>query len=471
MIKVLVVDDDKLVRQGLITSMPWDEFDMEVVGEAKNGEKALEFLQHHPVDLLLVDLAMPVMSGIDLLRIVRKSYPHLFVVVLTMHQDFEYIQEALRLGAIDYIAKVELERETFGTVLQRIRNRIEEEVEKSAARELPLAEDAILSADKVWVFMADIGRTIDLAAIVKPIDAPAEIVLPDLAVWPWPDEHTGRHIHTELMQAAGMADGIVILRIHGVQGKPIKELVTLLQEYRGRRFFYERRADTKLYDLSLEDLTPPPQVEENELNGIKTDAATLAWVHRAEEHERLLERLKMLVLPPEQLNMLLRIMHASWNNIFVAVTSRELDIPDEFSDWEAAEKYLNAVRQQMLTAFGKTRFSGEVQKGITRALQLMHEQLSENVNATEIARKVGMSRSYFSQCFKEWTGVTFNEYLRRMRMEKAKGYLRHTNRTIAWIAENTGYADEKYFSRTFAYDRHAAERISSTESERGRNVQ
>lgn len=124
MIKVLIVDDDKLVRKGISSAMPWDEFDMEVVGEASNGLKALDFLKTQPVDLMLTDLAMPVMSGIELMRAARQLYPELHIVVLTLHQDFDYIQEALRLGAIDYIAKVQLEKEQFEHVLQRIHTRI-----------------------------------------------------------------------------------------------------------------------------------------------------------------------------------------------------------------------------------------------------------------------------------------------------------------------------------------------------------
>lgn len=87
----------------------------------------MEFLESNRVDLLLTDLAMPVMSGIELIKKVRKEFSHIYTVVLTLHQDFEYIQEALRLGAIDYIAKVQLEKERFEEVLERIYNRIMQE--------------------------------------------------------------------------------------------------------------------------------------------------------------------------------------------------------------------------------------------------------------------------------------------------------------------------------------------------------
>lgn len=126
MIKVLVVDDDHLVRKGFILMMPWAEHGLEVVGEAGNGRKALEFMDSHEVDLLITDLAMPVMSGIDLMRNVKRRYPNVHMVVLTFHQDFELIQEALRLGAIDYITKVELEHEKMDQVLQRIVHKIGE---------------------------------------------------------------------------------------------------------------------------------------------------------------------------------------------------------------------------------------------------------------------------------------------------------------------------------------------------------
>ncbi|MUG67945.1 response regulator [Paenibacillus campinasensis] len=130
MMKVLIVDDDKLVRKGLLSAMPWTSFSMEVVHDAASGEKALEWLEGNEADILFTDLAMPVMSGIELMREVRRLYPEMYIVVLTLHQNFEYVQEALRLGAIDYIAKIQLEKEHFEEVLGRIRKRIAEEEAK-----------------------------------------------------------------------------------------------------------------------------------------------------------------------------------------------------------------------------------------------------------------------------------------------------------------------------------------------------
>ncbi|MDR9856931.1 response regulator [Paenibacillus sp. VCA1] len=126
MTNVLVVDDDHLVRKGFIGIMPWQKYGFTVAGEAGNGEKALELLKTTEVDLLITDLAMPVMSGLELMREVKDKYPRICMVVLTFHHDFALIQEALRLGAVDYITKIELEQEQLDGILSRIAGRIRE---------------------------------------------------------------------------------------------------------------------------------------------------------------------------------------------------------------------------------------------------------------------------------------------------------------------------------------------------------
>lgn len=133
MIRVLIVDDDKLALAGLRTMIPWQEHGMEIVGEAANGQKALDFLETTPVDLVMVDLAMPVMDGLTFIRECKKRHPQIRYVVMTFHETFEYVQEALRLGVIDYISKLKLESENYDEVFLRIREKME--MESSAKRD------------------------------------------------------------------------------------------------------------------------------------------------------------------------------------------------------------------------------------------------------------------------------------------------------------------------------------------------
>ncbi|MFD0674729.1 response regulator [Cohnella sp. GCM10027633] len=120
MIKALIVDDESLVRKGLRLLFPWDKHGIEIVGETATGEKAMQFIRAQPVQLLMTDITMPGMSGIELVRQALDYDPSMKAVILTCHQDFDYVQEALRLGAIDYIVKTQLEELDLDRTLERI---------------------------------------------------------------------------------------------------------------------------------------------------------------------------------------------------------------------------------------------------------------------------------------------------------------------------------------------------------------
>ncbi|WP_042199479.1 response regulator transcription factor [Paenibacillus camerounensis] len=361
MIKVLIVDDDNLVRKGLRSMLPWAEYGMEVAGEAKHGEKALEFLAVQEVDLLLTDLAMPVMSGMELMRAVRRQYPYISIVVLTLHQDFEYIQDCLRLGAIDYIAKVELETDSYDEVMGRIRDRVLE-----GKRNGP-APSAASEAER--------GNNSFYNAV------------------------PGRHPAEDTSRTT--ADPSVL----PVNGDMLAEL--------------------------------------------RTAGLSLGWVHKPSEFDQFLEQLKGAALPPARLTAFLNSLLLGWNRIYASVTGRQIELPEAFGAWFEVEGWLIAARESLAAAIGKPQYSEEVKECIARAVQAMHEELAEPVTASELAKRVNMSRSYFSQCFKDMVGMTFNEYLRSIRIGKAKEYLQYTQKNIQWISEHTGYADQKYFSRVF----------------------
>jgi two-component system, response regulator YesN len=125
MYNALIVDDESLVRKGLRMIFPWDKYNINIIGEAASGENAMAILRTQSVQLVITDITMPGMSGLELLKHVQAFDPAIKVVMLTCHQDFDYIQESLRLGAIDYIVKTQLEDHDLDQILQRIVKRIE----------------------------------------------------------------------------------------------------------------------------------------------------------------------------------------------------------------------------------------------------------------------------------------------------------------------------------------------------------
>jgi len=127
MYKLLLVDDEVHTRNALCDYFPWDENGFEIAGQCENGMEALEFIKNNPVDVVLCDIEMPVMSGIDLARKLSSDKSKVKVVFLSAYRDFEYAQKAIIYGVRDYVIKPIRYREIVD-VFTRIRNELNNEV-------------------------------------------------------------------------------------------------------------------------------------------------------------------------------------------------------------------------------------------------------------------------------------------------------------------------------------------------------
>ena len=97
MYSIMIVEDEELVRQGLTSLVNYEQFGMKVIDEAENGRIAWEKFQAQPADLLLTDINMPQMNGLDLAQLVREKAPSCHIIFLTGYDDFEFAQKAIRL--------------------------------------------------------------------------------------------------------------------------------------------------------------------------------------------------------------------------------------------------------------------------------------------------------------------------------------------------------------------------------------
>lgn len=102
---IVVADDEEEIRRSLIRKVDWDEAGFRVVGEAENGIEALELVEKLEPDLLLTDLKMPFVSGIELARQVREIRPTMQIVFLSGYDDFTYAQQAIKYNIISYMLK------------------------------------------------------------------------------------------------------------------------------------------------------------------------------------------------------------------------------------------------------------------------------------------------------------------------------------------------------------------------------
>ena len=119
MYRTLVADDDFLVRSYLKTLDSWEKAGYEIVDDAEDGEEAYGFLQKEKIDVLVTDLTMPVMDGIELIRKIREENRDIYIIVLRCHDDFEYVKEAMRLGADEYVLKNSLDEDSLYDTLEK----------------------------------------------------------------------------------------------------------------------------------------------------------------------------------------------------------------------------------------------------------------------------------------------------------------------------------------------------------------
>ena len=103
--KIMIVDDERIVRESIASQIAWETYGILVEKVAANAVEALEYLEKHTVDLMLVDIRMPVMDGIELLGRVRAAGRETACIILSGYADFSYAQEAMRFGARDYLLK------------------------------------------------------------------------------------------------------------------------------------------------------------------------------------------------------------------------------------------------------------------------------------------------------------------------------------------------------------------------------
>lgn len=126
---IILVDDEEEVRKSIIKQIDWESAGFQVVGDAENGENALEKIEVLEPDVVLTDIRMPYMDGLTLAEKIRQRYPSTKVVIFSGYDDFEYAQKAIKLNVTEYILKP-VNVEELTSILKRIKSNLDEEIEE-----------------------------------------------------------------------------------------------------------------------------------------------------------------------------------------------------------------------------------------------------------------------------------------------------------------------------------------------------
>lgn len=394
MLKILIIDDDILTRKGIQMLMPWAAHNMEIVGEASNGKEALLFLEEHPdTNLALVDLDMPIMDGTTFIQAASSLYPKLSYAVLTVHTEFEYVQQILRLGAIDYISKTQFDQENFDQILDRIQAGIAKKL-SSAEPHSDWEKSQILSG-QIYALLSiqqdDSSRLFDFEELnelssnnIYKFDDNIWIFQSDQKEFTFPEDFSNT----------------MLLEIVDVYEMTFLHLGKLLNRYLKNQFFYDYRPISEVNHKHAYELEENTLIDdEKTFEFMKKEWSSLNWIHENALFDQFRLNLKNCRLKPSQLYHFLLNLEMIWNSSYRDTDVEKISLPSSFANWCEVEEWLTGIYEKSQLLCSDAKYSADVIKGIHSAKQYIDNNYSNALNATEIARISGMSYGYFSRVF------------------------------------------------------------------------
>ncbi|GGH21944.1 response regulator transcription factor [Paenibacillus segetis] len=447
MIRAVVVDDERLVRKGFISLIDWASLGIIIVGEAGDGKAALELLEQREVDLLFVDITMPGMSGFDLIRHVRQCFPSIFSVVLTCHHEFDYVQEALRLGAVDYIVKTLLEVENADIVIRRIVDRINWE---DSRRSVPMVgQEKMMNADSALIFtplfLNNQERDLYQLTVVRRNQL---LVLDDMWMSPLvhsiPKEELQNEIKNHL---EGRWQTVVVT---GLANHALETVNRTLQYNLPQMLFYA--ADNEgLITFTYHDMIHPNAKPMELTMNVLAEADDLRWALDSTEWELFVHKVWKHRPTAAVLSTFGHMLCQTWEGLLFSsdeIVQLKAAIERNIT-WSHWKTWLRRFSDQMQRRMVELSLTKEVMFCLIKAILYMNRHAGEKINQADVAAHINMSRSYFSQCFTRFAGETFGEKLRQMRLNLAKSLLLETTYPVYEVASLAGFEDDRYFSKLF----------------------
>ena len=409
MYKVLLVDDEYMITEGLKRLIPFDKWDMEVVATANHADDALDYVREHPVDIVISDVNMPDKTGLEMIGEMKELLPNAYYILLSGYQEFDYVKKAMNLNVVDYLVKpvdkVELER-----LLEKIASQLGEKSNEPEILSQQLDEEAfkthLSQKENWWIGLSKekqgnyaipyyvLGQDWQIVLadqefeglLVMPFEAPYQI---NFEKWKRDVEKTLFYGSVNLDQSESLFsyyEPIYRVIIQGNLQQIIEEL-TLLEK------------------IVLEN-TPRVSITKQLFTQFVMDVFHLF------EH-----------LKADDMTDIVKNIHA--------ITT--------FED-------LVAYTKETLTSFfGQYRMN----ENVVSVLEVIGRDYQKELSLKDISKDLFINPVYLGQLIKKETNSTFAELLNKQRIKAAQQLLLSTNDSIEDICYTVGYSNVGYFYKVF----------------------
>lgn len=402
MYKVLLADDEQLDLDGLRRFTPWEELGMEVAAAVNSGFAALDVMSRETIDVLVTDIRMPNMSGLELARQAAALRPGLKIVFVSGHADFQYAKQAIEMNACSYVLKP-VDDEDMAQALRTAmasldRERLGESLERTFRQSLPYVQNELL------------GRLLEGRTDGEPAAGLAEL-------------HRSYEQAAEAL-ACQMFYGKDLLIGPGDRDPGVARDVADLDAVLENMFAAISRYELVRLDDAIRDLFALA-------SGVGTKHAVYHFVLHA----------------IAKLDDYLR----EFNENFYELTGTELQSMELLFRFETAEDVRSWLRRKAFEISEKL-YRKRVKKNrrlVEEIKRYVEDRLDGAVTVRDAANRFSFAPNYLGHLFKEETGINFSDYVIARRLEKARLLLQDPKLKVYEVAGLVGYRSLPYFSRHF----------------------
>ncbi|MGG6309491.1 response regulator [Paenibacillus macerans] len=504
MYKVFIVDDEPFIIEGLYDIVDWPALGLEIVGHAENGRQALEALRTTPVDVLITDISMPVMDGLNLISEARKLRKELKVIILSGFNEFDYLKQGMKLGIENYLLKpinVDELESTLRNTVQKLDSLTSEELydaydvqilkdntlyrwltgQIAAAEFAERAELLGLYLKGPYIVVSALRTKGNPAEVFERagrfLNAEREITLCHdvdgdiIMIASLPNWAEGKRSFTRLLENLSLELSIMNRTIQigiGSVGQLPEEASLSYKEAKRALEYYMIYPDKRIIEYKLLEGDRTGTSAGAGVAGSDRDSGgyPLAW----EEYAKLIlakdqeglkdrirsdfERLKRVEgIRPEDLQNaalelvvrfkmeLQHIKHAEEAEVF----KKALDRVQRCETFSGLVSALEEAAEETVGSLLQDAKNPVVHQ----VLNYIHSHYADELSLKTLGAQYHIHPVYLGQLFHKETGGSFAEYINKYRIEKAKQELKNTNLKVHEIARNVGYWEIGYFYKQF----------------------
>lgn len=459
---LLIAEDEKMIRSGLKAMVKRSGAKVEEILECQNGEEALAIIEKQKVDVLFTDIRMPKMDGLALLNELNGRGDSPEIVVISGYDDFSYAVEALKCGAREYILKP-VNREDIYKIMNNLEALIEEK--NKVVEKLEAIEDIVEQQIKYILLNPSITNS-ELKSFEQSFESH----------WINSEDYQVFCLHEQVGLPEGAETILCEIEDHYVVICTEKE-ISLLEEslseksiglssrYKGAmhlRIAYEQALLARKYAYMMN----LPCLRYNDVpikqnTKIDSKAVTrLIQLVGTERYEELGETFDSILGE----NMIHKMLYKDFEDLMRKLTESILEYygsvinPTDFRSikhfykFDTYKSYKEHLKRYILVLNDKIHDTHERNKNNTQmkeAVDYIYENYDKDLNMAMVSNYISMNYSCFSQTFKEYTGMNFVNYIKEVRINKAKELLQDTNKKVAEIGYEVGYENEKHFMKVF----------------------